>query len=48
MGVVPGAELSVTEFSEFDGNLHIKVGKSKEEVVLGPRVTNQVYTENIK
>jgi DtxR family Mn-dependent transcriptional regulator len=48
MGVVPGAELSVTKFSEFDGNLHFKVGKSKEEVVLGPRVTNQVYTENIK
>jgi DtxR family Mn-dependent transcriptional regulator len=45
MGVVPKAELTVTEFSEFDGNIHLRVGKSKEETVLGPRVTNQVYVE---
>ncbi|MEX1246842.1 MAG: metal-dependent transcriptional regulator [Anaerolineales bacterium] len=47
MGVVPQAELTVTEHSEFDGNLHLRVGKNKEEVVLGPRVTSQVYVEQI-
>lgn len=45
MGVVPGAEMVVAGYSEFDGNLHLKVAGSNEEVVLGPRVTNQVYIE---
>ena len=47
LGVVPQAELTVTAYSEFDGNLHLKVGDSKGEVVFGPRVTNQVYVESI-
>jgi DtxR family Mn-dependent transcriptional regulator len=45
MGMVPQAELTVTDYSEFDGNIRLRVGKSKEEHVLGPRVTNQVYVE---
>lgn len=47
MGIMPKAEINVTEFSEFDGNLHLRVGKGKGEFVLGPRVTNQVYVEAI-
>ena len=47
LGVVPQAALTITGYSEFDGNLHLKVGKSKEEIVFGPRVTNQVYIEPI-
>jgi DtxR family Mn-dependent transcriptional regulator len=47
MGMVPHAELTVTDYSEFDGNIHLRVGKSKEEHVLGPRVTNQVYVETL-
>jgi DtxR family Mn-dependent transcriptional regulator len=45
LNVVPKAELEVTDFSEFDGNLHLKVRGRKEEVVLGPRITSQVYVE---
>lgn len=45
IGVVPHAELAATQYSEFDGNLHLRVGSSKEDVVLGPPVTNQVYVE---
>jgi DtxR family Mn-dependent transcriptional regulator len=45
MGVVPQAELEVSEFSEFDGNLHIKVKGKRDEIVLGPRITSQVYIE---
>lgn len=45
IGVVPQAEISVSAHSEFDGNLHLRVGSNKEDVVLGPRVTNQVYVE---
>lgn len=45
IGVVPQADLAVTGYSEFDGNLHLRVGNSKQDVILGPRVTNQVYVE---
>ncbi|UYN89123.1 MAG: metal-dependent transcriptional regulator [Anaerolineales bacterium] len=45
LGVVPSAELTVTAFSEFDGNLHVKLRGRKDEIVLGPRITSQVYVE---
>ena len=47
LGVVPQAELEITKFSEYDGNLHIRVPGNKEEIVLGPRVTSQVYVESL-
>jgi hypothetical protein len=47
MGVVPNAELTANAYSEFDGNLTLRVGGMEEEIVLGPRVTNQVYIEVI-
>ena len=45
LGVVPRIELEVTRFSEFDNNLHVKLRGRKEEVVLGPSITSQVYVE---
>ncbi len=45
LGVVPNAELAVTNFSEFDDNLHLRVKSSNGEIVLGPRITSQVYVE---
>jgi DtxR family Mn-dependent transcriptional regulator len=45
LGVVPQAKLEVSDFSEFDGNIHLYVNGGKEEIVLGPRVTGQVYVE---
>lgn len=45
LGVIPGARIEVTEFSEFDGNLHLIVGGNDHEVVLGPRVTSFVYVK---
>jgi len=47
MGVVPNAEVTANSYSEFDGNLTLRVGGMEEEIVLGPRVTNQVYIEII-
>jgi DtxR family Mn-dependent transcriptional regulator len=44
-GVVPGAEIHVTEYSEFDGNLHLHLEGSPDEIVLGPRVTSQIFVE---
>ncbi len=47
LGVVPKTELEVINFSEFDGNLHLRVKGNKAQVVLGPRITSQVYVELI-
>lgn len=44
-GIVPQARLMVTDFSEFDGNLRLRVDGAEEEIVLGPRVTAQVFVE---
>jgi DtxR family Mn-dependent transcriptional regulator len=43
IGVVPGVELSIVKFSDFDGNLSLQVGK--QVIVLGPAVTQQIYVE---
>lgn len=45
LGVVPSAELSVVDYSAFDGNLRVKLRGRKDEIVLGPRITSQVYVE---
>jgi DtxR family Mn-dependent transcriptional regulator len=47
LGVVPGARIEVSDYSEFDGNLHLHVKGKDEEIVLGMRVTNQVYVDLI-
>jgi len=47
LGIVPKAELEVINFSELDGNLRLRVKGSKNEVVLGPRITSQVYVEAV-
>ena len=44
-GILPQAHLEVTSFSEFDGNLHLRVEDAVEEIVLGPRITAQVFVE---
>jgi Fe2+ transport system protein FeoA len=43
VGLVPQAELTVLERSCFDDNLSLQVGA--HVVVLGPRVTRQIYVE---
>jgi DtxR family Mn-dependent transcriptional regulator len=43
IGVVPGVELSIVKFSDFDGNLSLQIGK--QVIVLGPAVTQQIYVE---
>jgi DtxR family Mn-dependent transcriptional regulator len=46
LGIKPGAEVYAGDYSAFDENLRLKI-KDGEEVVLGPRVTRQVYVELI-
>lgn len=43
IGMTPQAEISVLDYSYFDGNLRLQVGG--QVVVLGPAVTQQVYVE---
>jgi DtxR family Mn-dependent transcriptional regulator len=43
IGLVPHRRLAVTGYSEFDGNLQLKVGD--RNLVLGPSVTRQVHVE---
>ncbi len=45
IGVVPEVKVTVKNYSEFDGNLTIKVEGQKLNVVLGKAVTTQVFVD---
>jgi len=45
MGIKPEARLKILEYSPFDNNLQVMIEGREEPVVLGLRVTNQVYVE---
>jgi DtxR family transcriptional regulator, Mn-dependent transcriptional regulator len=45
IGVTPEVKLTVKDFSEFDGNLTIKIEGHKSNIVLGTIVTNQIFVE---
>jgi DtxR family Mn-dependent transcriptional regulator len=42
-GLVPGAEVTVTDYSPFDHNLTLKVGR--RSIVLGLRITGRIYVQ---
>ncbi|MDH5606405.1 MAG: metal-dependent transcriptional regulator [Anaerolineae bacterium] len=44
-GVIPGAEIEVIHYSEFDGNLQLRVQDLEGSPVLGPLITEQIYVE---
>ena len=45
MGLTPGARITVLEISPFDENLRLQIGEKEETIVLGPKVTSQVYVD---
>jgi DtxR family transcriptional regulator, Mn-dependent transcriptional regulator len=45
MGLTPDARLLVLDYSTFDGNLQLEIGG--RTVVLGPRITAQIFVEAI-
>lgn len=45
IGIVPGAAIDITNFSEFDGNLHLYLNGKQKNVVLGPKITDQIFVE---
>jgi DtxR family Mn-dependent transcriptional regulator len=44
-GIVPNARVEVVDYSEFDGNIHIKASGESEVVVLGPRITREIFID---
>jgi hypothetical protein len=42
---MPDARLLVLDYSSFDGNLQVEIGG--RTVVLGPRITSQIFVEAI-
>lgn len=43
LGLIPGAEIEVTDYSPFDHNLTVKVGK--KTTVLGLNITSRIFIE---
>jgi DtxR family transcriptional regulator, Mn-dependent transcriptional regulator len=48
IGLTPNAELSILDYSSFDGNLRLKVAGKKGSIVLGPSVTGRIFVEETK
>lgn len=45
IGLTPQTRVAVLEYSAFDDNLRLQVNGQDKPVVLGPRVTRQIYIE---
>jgi DtxR family Mn-dependent transcriptional regulator len=45
IGIAPEVKIAVKGFSEFDGNLTLRVKGQKSNMVLGALITNQVFVE---
>ena len=43
--IVPESTIKISDYSEFDGNLHIFINNSAKIEVLGPKITNQIFVE---
>jgi DtxR family Mn-dependent transcriptional regulator len=43
LGLIPGAKITVLDFSPFDNNLRLRVEDQDKAIVLGPSVTSQVF-----
>ncbi len=43
LGLVPGAEVEVAEYSPFDQNTSLRVGRSEKPVIVGPAITSRIF-----
>jgi DtxR family Mn-dependent transcriptional regulator len=44
-GLIPGAEVDVRDYSPFDHNLTLKIGR--RSTVLGPSITSRIYVQKV-
>lgn len=47
-GVVPQAGFTITNYTPFDGNLTLLIDDRSQPIVLGPRITEQIFVERDK
>ena len=45
IGIIPEVKVTAKDYSEFDGNITLRVAGKKSTVVLGTAITNQVFIE---
>jgi DtxR family transcriptional regulator, Mn-dependent transcriptional regulator len=45
LGLVPNARLEITGFSPYDENLSLRIEGDKNVIVLGPKITRQIYVD---
>jgi DtxR family Mn-dependent transcriptional regulator len=45
LGIIPGAEIDVCDYSKLDDNLTIKVSGRMDNIILGPRITKEIFIE---
>jgi DtxR family Mn-dependent transcriptional regulator len=45
IGLIPQAHVTILDYSPFDDNICLQVNGQLESVVLGPRVTSQIFVE---
>lgn len=45
IGMVPQARVQVLQYSQFDENLHLQIEGQAAPVVLGPRITRQIFVD---
>jgi DtxR family transcriptional regulator, Mn-dependent transcriptional regulator len=48
IGMLPGVRLSILDFSPFDDNLRLSIDGQAEPVVLGPRITGQIFVSDVE
>jgi len=46
IGLIPEAEVTVKDYSEFDGNLTLHIEGRKSNVVLGTAITTQIFVSD--
>jgi DtxR family Mn-dependent transcriptional regulator len=46
IGMIPQARLEVLEYSPFDENLRLQISGQAGPIVLGPRITRQIYVDS--
>jgi DtxR family Mn-dependent transcriptional regulator len=45
IGLIPNSRARILDYSPFDGNLRLQVEGEDDSLILGPRVTRQVFVE---
>ena len=45
LGLKPQANISIVDYTPFDDNVHLQIYGQDETIVLGPRITHQIFVE---